>query len=165
MESIDALATAIKEFEGGVVIVSHDFRACFPSSSSIFVVHKLIQRVRYTGLISQVAEELWEVANKTIINLTKKDISIVDYKKNLIRESASILSYLRAWRAGSLISFLFRSSRHRKGEVVQQDCAQGQDVNRSSSWKSSRGWLGYGLVPFNVFSCISTIVVSLSISR
>lgn len=26
MESIDALATAIKEFEGGVVIVSHDFR-------------------------------------------------------------------------------------------------------------------------------------------
>jgi len=29
MESIDALALAIKEFEGGVVIVSHDFRACW----------------------------------------------------------------------------------------------------------------------------------------
>lgn len=27
MMSIDALATAIKEFVGGVVIVSHDFRA------------------------------------------------------------------------------------------------------------------------------------------
>jgi DNA repair exonuclease SbcCD ATPase subunit len=26
MESIDALARAIKKFEGGVVIVSHDFR-------------------------------------------------------------------------------------------------------------------------------------------
>ncbi len=26
MASIDALAIAIKEFEGGVVIVSHDFR-------------------------------------------------------------------------------------------------------------------------------------------
>jgi ATP-binding cassette subfamily F protein 2 len=26
MASIDALAQAIKEFEGGVVIVSHDFR-------------------------------------------------------------------------------------------------------------------------------------------
>ncbi|PPQ76263.1 hypothetical protein CVT24_010388 [Panaeolus cyanescens] len=64
MESIDALAAAIKEFEGGVVIVSHDFR-----------------------LISQVAEELWEVANKTIRNLTKEDIGIVDYKKNLIKAS------------------------------------------------------------------------------
>ncbi|KAF8886955.1 P-loop containing nucleoside triphosphate hydrolase protein [Infundibulicybe gibba] len=64
MESIDALASAIKEFEGGVVIVSHDFR-----------------------LISQVAEELWEVADKTIKNLTKRDISIVDYKKNLVKQS------------------------------------------------------------------------------
>ncbi|KAF9443358.1 hypothetical protein P691DRAFT_809091 [Macrolepiota fuliginosa MF-IS2] len=64
MASIDALAKAIKEFEGGVVIVSHDFR-----------------------LISQVAEELWEVADKTIKNLTKVDISIVDYKKNLIKQS------------------------------------------------------------------------------
>jgi len=64
MASIDALAQAIKEFEGGVVIVSHDFR-----------------------LISQVAEELWEVADKTIKNLTKEDISIIDYKRNLIKAS------------------------------------------------------------------------------
>ena len=41
----------------------------------------------YIGLISQVAEELWEVANKTIKNLTKYDISIVDYKKNLVKQS------------------------------------------------------------------------------
>ncbi|KZS86742.1 P-loop containing nucleoside triphosphate hydrolase protein [Sistotremastrum niveocremeum HHB9708] len=64
MTSIDALATAIKEFEGGVVIVSHDFR-----------------------LISQVAEELWEVKNKSITNLTKEGISIVDYKKMLAKNS------------------------------------------------------------------------------
>ncbi|KAF8801549.1 P-loop containing nucleoside triphosphate hydrolase protein [Phlegmacium glaucopus] len=68
MESIDALARAIKEFEGGVVIVSHDFR-----------------------LISQVAEELWEVANNTIKNLTKMDISIVDYKKNLVKQSQAAI--------------------------------------------------------------------------
>lgn len=42
MNSIDALALAIKEFEGGVVIVSHDFR-----------------------LISQVAGELWEVKDRS----------------------------------------------------------------------------------------------------
>jgi len=68
MESIDALARAIKEFEGGVVIVSHDFR-----------------------LISQVAEELWEVADHTIKNLTKMDITIMDYKKNLVKQSRAAI--------------------------------------------------------------------------
>ena len=57
MESIDALASAIKTFSGGVVIVSHDFR-----------------------LISQVAEEIWEVKGKKIINLSKEGMTIVDYK-------------------------------------------------------------------------------------
>ncbi|TFK47047.1 P-loop containing nucleoside triphosphate hydrolase protein [Heliocybe sulcata] len=68
MGSIDALARAIKEFEGGVVIVSHDFR-----------------------LISQVAEELWEVKDKTIKNLTKEDISIVEYKKSLMKHSQAAI--------------------------------------------------------------------------
>lgn len=49
MGSIDALARAIKEFSGGVVIVSHDFR-----------------------LISQVAEQLWEVKDKKIVDLSKQ---------------------------------------------------------------------------------------------
>ncbi|KAJ3478266.1 hypothetical protein NLI96_g9876 [Meripilus lineatus] len=68
MGSIDALAQAIKEFEGGVVIVSHDFR-----------------------LISQVAEELWEVKGRKIKNLTKEDITIVDYKKILVKNSYNAL--------------------------------------------------------------------------
>ena len=68
MGSIDALANAIKEFEGGVVIVSHDFR-----------------------LISQVADELWEVKDRKIVNLTKQDISIQDYKKILMKQSADAI--------------------------------------------------------------------------
>jgi energy-coupling factor transporter ATP-binding protein EcfA2 len=43
MESIDALAKAVNEYEGGLVLVSHDMR-----------------------LISQVAKEIWICDNKTI---------------------------------------------------------------------------------------------------
>ncbi|KAH7343191.1 P-loop containing nucleoside triphosphate hydrolase protein [Rhizoctonia solani] len=68
MTSIDALATAINEFEGGVVIVSHDFR-----------------------LISQVARELWEVKDKKIRNLTKEDIDIKAYKAMLVKESMAAI--------------------------------------------------------------------------
>ncbi|GAA5875295.1 hypothetical protein JCM1840_001921 [Sporobolomyces johnsonii] len=64
MGSIDALARAIKEFTGGVVIVSHDFR-----------------------LISQVAEQLWEVKDKKIEDLSKSDITIVQYKAMLSKNS------------------------------------------------------------------------------
>ena len=39
------------------------------------------------GLISQVAEDLWEVKNRTVTNLTKQDITIVDYKKALAKRS------------------------------------------------------------------------------
>ncbi|RXK39065.1 ATP-binding cassette, subfamily F, member 2 [Tremella mesenterica] len=72
MASIDSLAAAIKEFEGGVVIVSHDFR-----------------------LISQVAEDLWEVKDKKVINLTKQDITIVDYKKALAKRSQAQIEKAR----------------------------------------------------------------------
>ena len=41
----------------------------------------------FSGLISQVAEELWEVKDRKIRNLTKEDISIVDYKKLLMKDS------------------------------------------------------------------------------
>lgn len=68
MNSIDALASAIREFEGGVVIVSHDFR-----------------------LISQVAQELWEVKDKKIVNLSKQDIGIADYKKILMKNSSEAI--------------------------------------------------------------------------
>lgn len=57
MESIDALAKAINEYEGGLVLVSHDMR-----------------------LISQVANEIWICDNKTI---TKHPGDIQSFKMHM----------------------------------------------------------------------------------
>jgi ATP-binding cassette subfamily F protein 2 len=78
MGSIDALAMAIREFEGGVVIVSHDFR-----------------------LISQVAQDLWEVKDKKIVNLSKEDIGIADYKNMLMKNSAAAIERAKLTAKGA----------------------------------------------------------------
>jgi ABC-type multidrug transport system ATPase subunit len=57
MESIDALASAINEYKGGMVLVSHDMR-----------------------LISQVANEIWICDNKTI---TKYQGDIQNFKMDM----------------------------------------------------------------------------------
>jgi ATP-binding cassette subfamily F protein 2 len=57
MESIDSLAKAVNQFEGGMVLVSHDMR-----------------------LISQVANEIWMCDNKTV---TKYVGDIADFKMRL----------------------------------------------------------------------------------
>jgi ATP-binding cassette subfamily F protein 2 len=57
METIDALGEAINEFEGGLVLVSHDFR-----------------------LINQVAEEIWICEKGTV---TKWNGDILEYKEHL----------------------------------------------------------------------------------
>ena len=59
IETIDALADAIKCWNGGLVLVSHDFR-----------------------LINQVAEEIWECNHGTV---SKWGGDIVSYKENLIK--------------------------------------------------------------------------------
>lgn len=63
IETIDALADAINDFEGGVLLVSHDFR-----------------------LISQVAEEIWVCADQTV---TKWDGSIFSYKESIMKDIES----------------------------------------------------------------------------
>jgi ATP-binding cassette, subfamily F, member 2 len=123
MESIDALARAIKEFEGGVVIVSHDFRAsvlsfCYRAADVIFS--------RPVGLISQVAEELWEVADKTIKNLTKQDISIVDYKKNLVRQSTSFFDSFRSLRFDADFARVLGQAAIEKAKLFSKTAAKGK---------------------------------------
>lgn len=63
IEGIDALAQAINEFEGGLVLVSHDFR-----------------------LINQVAKEIWLCDNKRI---TKWGGDISSYKQKLLKDVAT----------------------------------------------------------------------------
>eukprot|EP00053_Salpingoeca_punica_P001509 m.33794 g.33794 ORF g.33794 m.33794 type:complete len:589 (-) comp11054_c0_seq1:579-2345(-) len=58
IETIDSLADAIKNFEGGLLLVSHDFR-----------------------LISQVAKEIWICENQSV---TPWDGDIVSYKQTLV---------------------------------------------------------------------------------
>lgn len=60
MQCIDALAVAINQFSGGVVLVSHDFR-----------------------LIDQVAKEIWVCDNKTVAPWKE---NIQKYKAHLSKE-------------------------------------------------------------------------------
>lgn len=60
MESIDALAKAVQEFKGGLVLVSHDMR-----------------------LISQVADQIWICDDKTI---SKYHGDILSFKMDMRRE-------------------------------------------------------------------------------
>ena len=71
----------------------------------------------YSGLISQVAEELWEVKGRKIKNLTREDITIVDYKKMLAKNSEYTCFNLRA----ASIDNSFRLQRFGEGQAVQQD--------------------------------------------
>ncbi|EJF62131.1 P-loop containing nucleoside triphosphate hydrolase protein [Dichomitus squalens LYAD-421 SS1] len=97
MASIDALARAIKEYEGGVVIVSHDFQPPAVAAAASAARMPVRRWTNFTssassyGLISQVAEELWEVKDRKIKNLTKEDITIVDYKNMLVKNSHAAL--------------------------------------------------------------------------
>lgn len=42
-----------------------------------------------SGLISQVAEDLWEVKDQTIRSLTREGIDIKEYKAGLVKQSRS----------------------------------------------------------------------------
>ena len=67
------------------------------------------------GLISQVADELWEVKDRKIKNLTKEDITIVHYKKMLVKNSTYTLSISTS---NANLHRAPRSSRAREGEAV-----------------------------------------------
>lgn len=91
------------------------------------------------GLISQVAEELWEVKDRKIKNLTKEDITIVEYKKMLVKNSRS--------RTPSCVRLADDGARYRcagEGEAVQQEHwpQQNLDCDDRSAVRSRRSERG-----------------------
>jgi len=68
IETIDALAEAINDFDGGMILVSHDFR-----------------------LISQVTDEIWICEKEKV---TKLDGDIFTYKQRLIKENNKMKAQL-----------------------------------------------------------------------
>ena len=72
IETIDSLASALNDFEGGMVLVSHDFR-----------------------LINQVAKQIFICENQTI---TKWTGDIISYKDHLAKRIAKKLANLKKWK-------------------------------------------------------------------
>lgn len=99
MESIDALAKAVNEFEGGLVLVSHDMRLISQVAKEIWICdHKTI--VRYQGDINNFKMDMRAQLNLEDDNKKagkvklKGDASIVkkaDEKPKKLREDTSVV--------------------------------------------------------------------------
>uniref|UniRef100_A0A8C4EIY6 ATP binding cassette subfamily F member 2 n=1 Tax=Dicentrarchus labrax TaxID=13489 RepID=A0A8C4EIY6_DICLA len=76
IETIDALADAINEFDGGMMLVSHDFR-----------------------LIQQVAQEIWVCENQTITKWNRDILAYKEHLKSKIENQASFLGHFMIFKS------------------------------------------------------------------
>jgi len=109
-----------------------------------------------TGLISQVAEDLWEVKENKVINLTKQDISIVDYKRMLAKRS-TCFSPSFFW----MMTNKSRSSTDRKGKTYLQKRRQGCRLDHSSPAKLGGRWpvFCFSRCCGQVMSCMAGLII------
>lgn len=75
-----------------------------------------------SGLISQVAEDLWEVKDKTIKNLSKQDISIIDYKRGLVKQSI----YIFFSQISQLLTIVLGEAAIEKAKLFSKTAAKGR---------------------------------------
>lgn len=94
IETIDALADAINDFEGGMVLVSHDFR-----------------------LITQVADEIWVCDNGTV---TKWNGDIMSYK-DMLRDQMGLNESSKAAKQPQKQATTATSSEEKKKEAPKKE--------------------------------------------
>lgn len=110
IETIDALAEAVNEFDGGMMLVSHDFRLIqqvFTNSTlgwkwycepGVCSEHQRWQSFYLFFIFKQVAQEIWVCENQTI---TKWNRDILAYKEHLKskieKQTHDIWSFITFW--------------------------------------------------------------------
>ena len=119
MLSVDALATALREFSGGVLIVFRKPSNRFDLEGAM----RLTLIFSISSFISQVANELWEVKGKRIQNLTKEDIVIKTYKSILLKPSALDILFFFCPDMILTSDCIFWFQGYRKGQMDQQNFA------------------------------------------
>lgn len=116
MESIDALAKAVNEFEGGMVLVSHDMR-----------------------LISQVAKEIWICDHKTI-TMYRGDINNfkMDMRKQMHLEDDKKGSKAGKGKLRGDASVMKKTEGEKKKEAMKKEKAkQAKMANGTNGTKKS----------------------------